>query len=144
MSDPVYQPPILNATAQRNFTVGPGEGLPLNPISLHFEGVIRVEGTLIKCVIQSLCCRSTDGHHSASPRRHYILFSTKNPPAIQRIPWPSEADEPEQVNDEERGPREGTHFGSYDTWVFNDREFDWFLEPDGEHRDAHEISQTNN
>ncbi|KAF9023405.1 RIC1-domain-containing protein [Hymenopellis radicata] len=114
VSDPVYQPPILNATAQRNFTAGPGEGLPLNPISLHFEGVIRVEGTLI----------------NASPRRHYILFSTKNPPAIQRIPWPSEADEPEQVDDEENGPREGTRFGSYDTWVFNDHEFDWFLEPD--------------
>lgn len=30
----------------RNFLAGPGEGLPLQSISLHFEGVVRVEGTL--------------------------------------------------------------------------------------------------
>ncbi|KAK0465224.1 RIC1-domain-containing protein [Desarmillaria tabescens] len=113
VSDPVYQPPILTAAAQRNFLAGPGEGLPLNPIGLHFEGVIRVEGTLI----------------STSPRRHYILFSTKNPPAVQRIPWPSEEDEP-QNDYEGQEPRRNKRFGSYDTWIFNDHEFEWFVEPD--------------
>ncbi|PBL00950.1 RIC1-domain-containing protein [Armillaria gallica] len=113
VSDPIYQPPTLTAAAQRNFLAGPGEGLPLSPIGLHFEGVIRVEGTLI----------------STSPRRHYILFSTKNPPAVQRIPWPSEEDEPQSDHDNQE-PRKSKHFGSYDTWIFNDHEFEWFVEPD--------------
>ncbi|KIY65901.1 RIC1-domain-containing protein [Cylindrobasidium torrendii FP15055 ss-10] len=104
VGEPVYQTPPLPSAAQRSFLAGPGEGLALNPISLHFEGVIRVEGTLI----------------SASPRRHYILFSTKNPAAVQRIPWPTD---PDDENSESR-------FGNYETWVFNDNDFHWFVEPD--------------
>lgn len=34
--------------AMRTFLAGPGEGLPLQPLSLHFEGVVRVEGTLLR------------------------------------------------------------------------------------------------
>ncbi|KAK7694309.1 hypothetical protein QCA50_001491 [Cerrena zonata] len=67
-----YQSPPLAPSAQRHFLPGPGEGLPFQSISLHFEGVIRIEGHLL----------------SVSPRANYILFSTRSPPAIQRIPWP--------------------------------------------------------
>lgn len=44
----VYQSPPLSPTAQRNFLPGPGEGLPLQSITLHFDGVIRVEGSLLR------------------------------------------------------------------------------------------------
>ncbi|KAF8898475.1 RIC1-domain-containing protein [Infundibulicybe gibba] len=89
-----YQPPPLPA-AQRNFFAGPGEGLPLQSVGLYFEGV--------------------------SPRKHFLLFSTKNPPALQRIPWPSES---RGVEEEQQRLR------SYDTWVFNDQEFPWLIDPD--------------
>jgi hypothetical protein len=61
-----------------------------------------------------------------SPRKHHILFSTKNPPAVQRIPWPE--------IEEEDGPVDGepkTQFGTYETWIFNDHDFDFFVDPDG-------------
>ncbi|KAJ7630516.1 RIC1-domain-containing protein [Roridomyces roridus] len=84
------------SSSRNYFLPGPGEGLPLQCVSLRFEGVIRVEGGLI-CV---------------SPRKQYILFSTKNPPAIQRIPWPEVEEEDEEA------------------WIFNDHDFDFFVEPD--------------
>jgi len=34
--------------AQHNFLAGPGESLPLRSISLVLEGIIRVEGTLLR------------------------------------------------------------------------------------------------
>ncbi|KAJ3911929.1 hypothetical protein F5877DRAFT_85382 [Lentinula edodes] len=43
-----YQAPPLSANAQRNFLAGPGEAFPLSSVSLQFEGVIRVEGTLVR------------------------------------------------------------------------------------------------
>ena len=46
----IYQAPPLSTNAQRNFLAGPGEAFPLSSVSLQFEGVIRVEGTLIRCV----------------------------------------------------------------------------------------------
>jgi hypothetical protein len=61
-----------------------------------------------------------------SPRKQYILFSTKNPPAVQRIPWPEIEDEPETVDGEPK-----TQFGTYETWIFNDHDFDFFVDPDG-------------
>ncbi|KAJ3885220.1 hypothetical protein GG344DRAFT_82968 [Lentinula edodes] len=44
----IYQAPPLSANAQRNFLAGPGEAFPLSSVSLQFEGVIRVEGTLVR------------------------------------------------------------------------------------------------
>ncbi|KAJ7919027.1 RIC1-domain-containing protein [Mycena leptocephala] len=106
---PIYVPPPLPSTSRNYFLPGPGEALPLQCVSLRFEGVIRVDGGLI-CV---------------SPRKQYILFSTKNPPAVQRIPWPEIEDEPETVDGEPK-----TQFGTYETWIFNDHDFDFFVDPD--------------
>lgn len=60
-----------------------------------------------------------------SPRKQYILFSTKNPPAVQRIPWPEIEEEDGAVDGEPK-----TQFGTYETWVFNDHDFDFFVDPD--------------
>ncbi|KAF9229601.1 RIC1-domain-containing protein [Gyrodon lividus] len=103
-----YQPPDIGQGAQRNFLAGPGEGLPLQSLSLAFEGVIRAEGQV----------------HSVSPRKHHILFSTNSPPAIQRIPWPS-YDESDSGTDHSRRSLVG-----YDTWVLNDHELPWLVDSD--------------
>ena len=44
----VYQPPDIPPGVQRNFLAGPGEGLPLQSLSLSFEGVIRAEGRVLR------------------------------------------------------------------------------------------------
>ncbi|KAJ6574685.1 RIC1-domain-containing protein [Mycena capillaripes] len=106
---PIYVPPPLPSTSRNYFLPGPGEALPLQCVSLRFEGVIRVDGGLI-CV---------------SPRKQYILFSTKNPPAVQRIPWPEIEEEHETIDGEPK-----TQFGTYETWIFNDHDFDFFVDPD--------------
>ncbi|KAJ7770879.1 RIC1-domain-containing protein [Mycena maculata] len=106
---PIYVPPPLPNTSRNYFLLGPGEALPLQCVSLRFEGVIRVDGGLI-CV---------------SPRKHYILFSTKNPPAVQRIPWPEIEEDDGTVDGEPK-----TQFGNYETWIFNDHDFDFFVDPD--------------
>jgi hypothetical protein len=43
----VYQTPFLSGS-QRNFLPGAGEGFPLQSVHLRFEGVIRVEGHLLR------------------------------------------------------------------------------------------------
>ncbi|PCH33349.1 RIC1-domain-containing protein [Wolfiporia cocos MD-104 SS10] len=91
----LYQPPLLAPSAQRHFLPGPGEALPLHGIHLHLEGVVRLDGILL----------------SVSPRNDYILFSTKGPPSVQRIPWPGIE-------------------GGGDSWVLNDEEFPWLVDPD--------------
>ncbi|KAI0336149.1 RIC1-domain-containing protein [Cubamyces sp. BRFM 1775] len=98
-----YQTPPLAANAARHFLPGAGEALPLQSLSLHLEGVIRVEGSLL----------------SVSPRKDYILFSTCSPPAIQRVPWPNALGE----------GGEGTS-GGYDTWEVNEEELPWLVDPD--------------
>ncbi|KAJ7139708.1 RIC1-domain-containing protein [Mycena epipterygia] len=106
---PIYVPPPLPSTSRNYFLPGPGEALPLQCVSLRFEGVIRVDGGLI-CV---------------SPRKHYILFSTKNPPAVQRIPWPEIEEEDGTIDGEPK-----TQFGTYETWIFNDHDFEFFVDSD--------------
>ena len=43
-----YQASSLHSTAQRHFQNGPGEGAPLFAVNLGFEGVIRVDGELLR------------------------------------------------------------------------------------------------
>ncbi|OBZ79139.1 Guanine nucleotide exchange factor subunit ric1 [Grifola frondosa] len=105
-----YQSPPLAPSAQRHFLPGAGEALPFQSLSLHLEGVIRIEGTLL----------------SVSPRKDYILFSTRSPPAVQRIPWPD-------VHLHDDANEDGGHkksWGGYDTWVLNDRELPWLVDAD--------------
>lgn len=42
-----YRTPRLSAAAQRQFLPGPGEGSLIQSISLHFEGVIRIDGEIL-------------------------------------------------------------------------------------------------
>ncbi|KAI9572704.1 RIC1-domain-containing protein [Boletus coccyginus] len=104
----VYQPPDIPPGVQRNFLAGPGEGVPLQSLSLSFEGVIRAEGQVL----------------SVSPRKHHLAFSTSSPPAVQRIPWPSYDDTDVENDRSQRSP-----FG-YDTWVLNDHELPWLVDCD--------------
>ncbi|KAJ7798605.1 hypothetical protein B0H13DRAFT_2391520 [Mycena leptocephala] len=103
---PIYVPPPLPSTSRNYFLPGPGEALPLQCVSLRFEVLFEWTGRVTA--------------------KQYILFSTKNPPAVQRIPWPEIEDEPETVDGEPK-----TQFGTYETWIFNDHDFDFFVDPDG-------------
>ncbi|KAF9270574.1 RIC1-domain-containing protein [Marasmius fiardii PR-910] len=96
--------------SRKIFLPGPGEGFPLNGVHLQLEGVIRIEGNLV----------------SLSPREDYILFSTRTPPAVQRIPWPSDDDE--GLEDETETARRRHRFNQYDNWVINERGFDWLID----------------
>ncbi|PPQ67413.1 hypothetical protein CVT25_005992 [Psilocybe cyanescens] len=108
-NDAAYASSPLPSNAQRNFLAGPGEALPFPSISLHFEGVVRVEG----------------GLQSVSPRKQYMVFSTRDPPTIQSMPWPAaESDEDEDISIEHAIPL------SYNTWLLNDLDFSWLVEHD--------------
>ena len=50
------------------------------------------------------------------------MFSTQDPPTIQQMPWPA-------VEDEDEVARPAV---SYDTWLLNELDFTWLVEPDGE------------
>ncbi|KAF8592018.1 RIC1-domain-containing protein [Ramaria rubella] len=99
-----YRTPRLSAAAQQQFLPGPGEGPPIQSVSLQFEGVVRIDGGIL----------------DVSPRSHHILFSTRNPPAVQRIPWPSN----DEHDEDERGVKRKKWLG-HDTWVLNDLDFPW-------------------
>ncbi|KAH9895558.1 RIC1-domain-containing protein [Epithele typhae] len=96
-----YQSPPLAPNAARHFLPGAGEALPFQSLCLRMEGVIRIDGSLL----------------SVSPRKDWIVFSTANPPAVQRVPWPDTSGE-------------GGSKGDYDTWVMNDEEFPWLVDAD--------------
>ncbi|KAG1826256.1 RIC1-domain-containing protein [Suillus subaureus] len=103
-----YQSSHMSPSVQRNFLQGPGEGIPLQSLSLALEGVICAEGQVL----------------SVSPRKNYIIFSTNSPPAVQRIPWPV-YDESELEEQTARRSLMG-----HDTWILNDHELPWLLYPD--------------
>lgn len=68
---------------------------------------------------------------SVSPRRNYMLFSTRNPRAVQRIPWPDADGE------------EATGFqGNYDSWSVDEYNFPWLDCTDGVSNRFIEISTT--
>jgi hypothetical protein len=125
-----YKSPLVASTADRHFLPGPGEAIPLQSMSLHLEGVIRIEGHLLRsepsCLVQYYF--SLNAHTvSVSPRKDYILFSTRNPPAIQRIPWPT-VDEETELDVTRRRRRSWT---GYDTWLINEHDFPWLADADG-------------
>jgi hypothetical protein len=112
---------VLPSNTQRNFLSGSGEGLSFNSVVLHFEGVIRVEGTLARSVILIEFVARIN-FISVSPRKHHLLFSTKDPPTIQRMPWPIGDEDNESVSPSSL---------SYDTWLVNDIDFGWLVDCDG-------------
>ncbi|KAI6045080.1 RIC1-domain-containing protein [Pisolithus marmoratus] len=103
-----YHAPEIVQGTQRKFLSGPGEAQALQSLSLAFEGVIRTDGN----VASVLACK------------HYMLFSTASPPAVQRIPWPAYDD-----SDSGGRPVKGTFVG-YNTWALNDEELPWLVDPD--------------
>ncbi|KAL5495557.1 RIC1 [Sanghuangporus weigelae] len=103
-----YQSPPLPSNAQRHFQPGSGEALPMFSVSLSFEGVIRVDGDLL----------------SVSPRKQCIMFSTKNPPSVQRIPWPTIEDDLNEDCDDMESKRS---LSGHDTWILNDHELPWLV-----------------
>lgn len=101
-------------------------------VNLSFEGVIRVDGELLRSAnIYSLTIfystlSNWNDLLSVSPRRQYILFSTQNPPAVQRIPWPMVEDEADD------NALHGRPLSGHDTWILNDHEMPWLVSSDGE------------
>lgn len=49
---------------------------------------------------------------------------------MQRIPWP-EIEEDEQEHDTVDGEPRTQQFGTYETWIFNDHDFEFFVDADG-------------
>jgi RAB6A-GEF complex partner protein 1 len=43
-----YSTPRLGSSSMRTFLSGPGEALPLQALVIRFEGVIRIEGSLLR------------------------------------------------------------------------------------------------
>ncbi|KAI0004091.1 RIC1-domain-containing protein [Russula compacta] len=100
-----YGTPRLGSSSLRTFFSGPGEALPLQALVIRFEGVIQIEGNLL----------------SISPRKHCIHFSTRNPPSVQRIPWPlTDGAEPHD-GDEDREY-------AYNSWVLTEQSFQWLID----------------
>ncbi|KZV74702.1 RIC1-domain-containing protein [Peniophora sp. CONT] len=108
--------PLLGAQAQRTFQAGPGEAAQLQSVVLLLDGVIRVDGGLT----------------SVSPRRDYILFSTMDPPTIQRMPWPTAPDEEDEGTHTPRTPMpqdiDPTY--NYESWTLNEQDFPWLVDSD--------------
>ena len=122
----VYQSPVLPSASQRSFQPGPGEANPVQSVSLYFDGVIFVEGHLLRSVSVVFCIRigieASPSCISVSPRPDYILFSTRNPRAVQRIPWP-DAD----------GEDTAGFQSNYDSWSVDEYNFPWLDCTDGAH-----------
>lgn len=54
------------------------------------------------------------------------MFATRSPPAVQRIPWPAIDDDEEPNSPGQHAP----YFG-FDSWLLNDEELPWLVDPDG-------------
>ncbi|PFH54758.1 hypothetical protein AMATHDRAFT_72525 [Amanita thiersii Skay4041] len=104
----VYRMPDTQPHVHRNLVPGPGEGLSMQYISLRLLGVIRTEGTLL----------------SVSPRMHHVIFSTRSPASIQRIPWPLDN------KDEEEDPGGRRRQIGNENWLLTDEEFTWLVDSD--------------
>ena len=123
-STPYKVQPTTSTTTQRHFLAGPGEGHPLAGVKLRFEGVVRIEGQIIWSVSSgSYSCeraRLNLSNYSVSPRATHLLFATRKPPAVQRIPWPGGDDEEDRAK-----------WLGHDTWLVNE-DLPWLENTDGE------------
>lgn len=60
------------------------------------------------------------------------MLSIKDPPGVQRIPWPTSEDE-----DQSEDMR---HQTSPMTWMLNEEEFPWLVDADGSHFSFHVVN----
>ena len=76
---------------------------------------------------------------SVSPRSTHILFTTAEPAAVQRIPWPA-APSKEKEGKEETGDHESSlpnakkqshNWLGHDTWFLEHDELPWLVKSDG-------------
>ncbi|KZV80378.1 RIC1-domain-containing protein [Exidia glandulosa HHB12029] len=95
--------------APKLFLPGPGEGIPLQRIVLELEGVVAIDGGIL----------------SVSLRQTHILFSTADPAAVQRIPWPSN-DQAEEL----QSPLSPARPLDDDGWAMRVDSMDWLVNPD--------------
>lgn len=72
-----------------------------------------------------------------STRKHFILFSTRYPAVVQRIPWPTDESEDEAGGDDEsqnkpaQERRSKPDFQGFDSWALEDYDaFSWLVESD--------------
>lgn len=56
------------------------------------------------------------------------MFSTMDPPSVQRIPWPTVNDD---FNDEYEETESRRTLSGHDTWILNDYELPWLVNPNG-------------
>ncbi len=56
------------------------------------------------------------------------MFTTKDPPSVQRIPWPIIEDDLNEDYDDEEFKRS---MSGHDTWILNDIEMPWLMNPNG-------------
>ncbi|KAG8833092.1 hypothetical protein FRC17_000031 [Serendipita sp. 399] len=80
-----------------SFLPGPGEGITLDGLYLQLHGVINTDGDLIRL----------------SPRTSFLLFSTRNPAAVQRMPWPQDEGAVDQ------------NWLGHETWTLESQSFPW-------------------
>jgi len=122
---------LTTSTAQQNFQAGPGEGFPLSSVALRFEGVIHIQGTLVKYAkSNTVCCLGLIPICSVSPRRQCIIYSTKRPASVERVPWPESA----TSQYDEQAPH---HLRKHESWQLNERDYEWLLESEGAHMMFH-------
>jgi hypothetical protein len=123
-SETVYNPAPLPPNAQRNFLAGAGEGSPFHALHLQLEGVISVEGTLVRSATAEISNADFEvslfALCSVSPRRDHVIFSTKDPPTVQKMPWPAQEDDVIEPLD-----------GDYETWLLDDLDLSWLVESNG-------------
>ena len=55
------------------------------------------------------------------------MFSTRDPPTVQQMPWPV-GEDGEGIEEEIKSTL------TYDTWLINDLDFSWLVESDGERK----------
>ena len=122
-SETVYDSAPLPPNAQRNFLAGAGEGPPFHALHLQLEGVISVEGTLVRSAYAEIPNSDIEislfAMSSVSPRRDHVFFSTKDPPTVQKMPWPAQEDAVEPLD------------GDYEMWLLDDLDLSWLIESNG-------------
>lgn len=130
----------------RRFQLGPGEGTPLVGYHLTLQGVVGIHGGLllfVTCYFRirtHLAIYAESCANRVSPRETHILFSTRDPPAVQRIPWPGQPpssaaddydDDSEGVSrptsPSPQGSTSGRDEDTKDKWLGHDT---WFIEHD--------------
>ena len=77
---PVYQVPALSPASLRSFQPGPGEAHPVQSVSLHFEGVIFVEGHLLRLVSEPPVLRIGLKHHLSLAKAYLqdgVIYSSR-------------------------------------------------------------------